>query len=175
MDKSGGFIGYLFVPTDKGSHVNLAELLVENGLAKVHFTAEKSRYYNQLLAAETRAKTARRNLWKDHVEEERVEERQQINDVSERKVNYKKVIVTEVVRGTLRFAAQTFDDGPAIEKLMSNLQSELNTTGIEGSYSPRRGDLCAAKFDNLWHRARVESVKGGKYEIHLIFIFHENF
>lgn len=112
MDKSGGFIGYLFVPNEKGSHVNLAELLVENGLAKVHFTAEKSRYYQQLLAAEQRAKAARRNLWKDHVEEER-EERQQVNDVSERKINNKKVIVTEVVRNAdhFRFAAQTYDEG----------------------------------------------------------------
>lgn len=162
MDKSGGFIGYMFVPTEKGTHVNLAELLVEQGLATVHFTAEKSRYYNQLVQAESRAKTARRNLWKDHVEEEKVEEKAQINDVSDRKVNYKKVVVTEVVRKSLRFAAQTFDDGPAIEKLMNSLQSELNTSAIEGSYNPRRGDLCAAKFDNLWHRARVESAKGGK-------------
>lgn len=111
MDKSGGFIGYMFVPTEKGGHVNLAELLVENGLASVHFTADKSKYFNQLTACENRARTARRNLWKDYVEEDKAAEKQQINDVSERKVNYKKVVVTDVVRGSLRFAAQTFDDG----------------------------------------------------------------
>lgn len=55
MDKSGSFIGYMFVQTEKGV-CNLSVELVENGLASVHFTAEKGNYYNQLCAAEKRAK-----------------------------------------------------------------------------------------------------------------------
>lgn len=170
MDKAGGFIGYLFVPNDRGSHINLSELLVEQGLATVHFTAERSPYYNQLAAAEKSAKNARRGLWKNHVEEEvTTEQRDQANDVSERKVNYQKVIVTEVYKGSLRFAAQTFDDGPAIESLMNNLQAELNARGVPGSYTPRRGEIAAAlDGENVWNRVRIESVKGGNVDIHYV-------
>lgn len=54
-DKSGSFIGYMFIQTEKGA-LNLSVELVENGLASVHFTAEKGNYYSQLCAAEKRAK-----------------------------------------------------------------------------------------------------------------------
>ncbi|VDN38201.1 unnamed protein product [Gongylonema pulchrum] len=55
MDKSGSFIGYMFVQTEQGL-CNMSVALVENGLATVHFTAEKGAYYSQLCAAEERAK-----------------------------------------------------------------------------------------------------------------------
>lgn len=58
MDKSGSFIGYMFVPSEKGT-VNLSVELVENGLASVHFTAERGNYFNQLQAAEQKAKKVR--------------------------------------------------------------------------------------------------------------------
>lgn len=37
-----GFIGYLFIQTEKGTLQNVSEMLVEKGLASVHFTAERS-------------------------------------------------------------------------------------------------------------------------------------
>lgn len=55
MDKSGGFIGYMFVQGERGM-VNMSVALVEQGLAKVHFTAEKGNYYSPLCAAEEHAK-----------------------------------------------------------------------------------------------------------------------
>lgn len=60
--------------------------------------------------------------------------------------------------------------GPAIEKLMSTLQTEMNAIGIEGSYTPRRGDLCAARYsaDNVWHRVRVEGLKAGRVDVYYI-------
>ena len=51
IDKGGNFIGWLFV-----DGINLSLSLVEAGLAKVHFTAERSSHYKSLLAAEEKAK-----------------------------------------------------------------------------------------------------------------------
>ena len=51
IDKGGNFIGWLYV-----DNTNLSVALVEAGLSKVHFTAERSSHYKTLLTAETRAK-----------------------------------------------------------------------------------------------------------------------
>lgn len=56
-DKEDKFIGWLFM--DK---TNLSVALVEMGLAKVNFTAERSKYYKQLQIAEENAKRNRRNV-----------------------------------------------------------------------------------------------------------------
>jgi len=113
MDKAGGFIGYLFVQVERGVWKNLSELLVENGLASVHFTAERSSYYTLLTNAERIAKAAKLGIWKHHVEEEQQlidDNQKQGNDTTERKLELKKILLTEVYTG-FRFAAQTFDDG----------------------------------------------------------------
>lgn len=46
---------------------------------------------------------------------------------------------------------------------MAELRAELHTNPpLPGSYTPKKGDLCAAKFiDDLWYRAKVEKVSGG--------------
>ncbi len=48
-------------------------------------------------------------------------------------------------------------DGPALEKLMDNLREEFNSNPpLAGSYTPRKIEMCAAKFvDNAWYRAKV--------------------
>jgi staphylococcal nuclease domain-containing protein 1 len=39
--------------------------------------------------------------------------------------------------------------GARIEQLMGDLRSALTTTPpVRGAYQPRKGDLCAAKFDD---------------------------
>jgi len=50
-DKVGSFIGWLWI-----DNTNLSVALVEEGLAKVHFTAEKTPYYRALKIAEDAAK-----------------------------------------------------------------------------------------------------------------------
>ena len=57
MDKGGNFIGWLYV-----DGVNHSVSLVEEGLSKVHFTAERSSHYKTLLAAEEKAKSAKLNV-----------------------------------------------------------------------------------------------------------------
>ncbi|KAI1727653.1 hypothetical protein Ddc_04968 [Ditylenchus destructor] len=166
MDKVGGFIGYLFVTNEKGSLVNLSEALVEAGLASVHFTAEKSPYYHQLTSAEKAAKAARLGMWKNFVEEDdnENEKQKQAADVGERKLNLKKVLVTEFYP-SMRFAVQMFDDGQTIESLMNNLQSDVSMVPLT---TIKRGQLAAARYCDLWHRVRIESAKGDKVEVNYI-------
>ncbi|CAD5216145.1 unnamed protein product [Bursaphelenchus xylophilus] len=166
LDRTGGFIGFVFAQGEKGQF-NVAEQLVERGLATVHFTAEKTKYYNQLLNAEKKARDSKLRLWKNYVEEaENVSTSQaEANDPSERKLNLKKVVISEVCKGNLHFYVQKFEDGPAIEKLMGDLQREIGSPTT--SHTPRKNELCAGFFKevNLWHRVKVESVRGGNADV----------
>lgn len=100
VDKLGNFIGHLFVSREGGglSH-NLAELLLEQGLAELHVSAEKFVYFKSMSAAEKRAKDARRNLWTMYKEDIPIEDSVEVqHETPDRKVNYKKVVVTEIVK-----------------------------------------------------------------------------
>ncbi|XP_065359944.1 staphylococcal nuclease domain-containing protein 1 [Calliphora vicina] len=163
-DKNGtSVIGWLW--TD--ANVNLSVALVEEGLAEVHFSAEKSEYYRQLKAAEDRAKAAKKNIWANYVEqvvEEApvVEEKEEKAPV-ERKVHLEDVIVTEITE-TLSFFAQSCNSGSKLDTLMAKLHADFQSNPpIAGAYTPKRGDLCAAQFsaDNQWYRAKVERVQDG--------------
>lgn len=103
MDKAGNFIGWLTV-----EGVNLSVALVREGLASVHFTAERSAHFRALQLAEEQAKQRRDRIWAGW--EEPSEEAKQAEVVSERKVTYKNVLVTEV-KPDLSFYVQFFDDG----------------------------------------------------------------
>ncbi|XP_037935636.1 staphylococcal nuclease domain-containing protein 1 [Teleopsis dalmanni] len=164
-DKAGSsVIGWLWTDTN----VNLSVALVEEGLAEVHFSAEKSEYYRQLKNAEDRAKSAKKNIWANYVEqvvEEKpivAEEEKEDKAPVERKVNYENVIVTEIT-ADLTFFVQGVDNGGKLEALMAKLHADLQSNPpITGAYTPKRGDLCAAQFsaDKQWYRAKVERVQG---------------
>ena len=64
--------------------------------------------------------------------------------------------------------------GPELEKLMEQLRSDLGASPpLPGSYSPKKGDLCAAKFiDGEWYRARVEKVTG--HQVNIIYVDYGN-
>lgn len=64
-DKAGNFIGWLWV-----DNVNMSVALVKEGFASVHFTGEKSQHASALKAAEEAAKSQRLRIWKDYVQEE---------------------------------------------------------------------------------------------------------
>ena len=65
--------------------------LVENGLSKVHFTAEKTSFFKELEMTEEKAKAKKIGIWKDYVHEE-VKETVVLEE-TERKTNYKKVLL----------------------------------------------------------------------------------
>ena len=62
MDKGGNFIGWLFI-----DGTNLSVALVEAGLAKVHFTAERSNYYKILNDAQEKARAAKLHVSKAYL------------------------------------------------------------------------------------------------------------
>lgn len=114
--------------------------LVEEGLASVHFSAEKSDYFRQLKAAEDAAKEQRKKIWTSYVEEEKTEEHHEEKDdkVTERKPNHEKVLVTEIA-SDLKFFAQHTDQGAKLESLMAKLRQDFQASPpITGAYTPKR-------------------------------------
>ena len=67
------------------------------------------------------------------------------------------VVITEVSRENLNFFAQFVDDGPKLEKLMEEVNGELTANPpLPGAHTPKRGELCAAKFeDGFWYRSEI--------------------
>ncbi|GMS83623.1 hypothetical protein PENTCL1PPCAC_5798 [Pristionchus entomophagus] len=171
LDKQGAFIGYLWVkPEDGGRPQNLSELLLEQGLATLHFTAEKSSHYNHMAAAELRAKNAKRNIWSTWTDTDaEAKEEEAANQKSERTVNYKKVAVSDVGKNgnSFRISAQSMEDGPKLEKLMEELRVGVTSSAAPSNVTVKRGEMVAAKFsaDKQWYRAKVESVKAGLADV----------
>ncbi|CAH2275383.1 staphylococcal nuclease domain-containing 1 [Pelobates cultripes] len=168
MDKAGNFIGWLHV-----DGINLSVSLVEHALSKVHFTAERSNYYKTLLSAEEGPKQKKEKIW-SKFEELPVEEVVTVVEEKERNANYKPVLVTEITDG-LHFYIQDVETGTQLEKLMEGMRSEIaSNPPLEGSFSPRRGDYCIAKFvDGEWYRARVEKVESPA-KVHVFYIDYGN-
>lgn len=80
------------------------------------------------------------------------------------------MVVTEVT-SELHFYAQHADQGAKLEALMNKLRQDFQSNPpITGSYTPKRGDLCAAKFseDNEWYRAEIEKIQGGNATLRYI-------
>ncbi|XP_078533888.1 staphylococcal nuclease domain-containing protein 1 isoform X2 [Lissotriton helveticus] len=168
MDKAGNFIGWLHI-----EGVNLSVALVEHSLSKVHFTAERSAYYKTLQSAEELAKPKKEKVW-SNCEEKPVEEVVTVVEEKERVTDYKHVLVTEVT-DDMHFFIQDVETGAQLEKLMENMRSDIAShPPVEGSYAPRRGDYCIAKFeDGEWYRARVEKIESPS-KVHVLYIDYGN-
>uniref|UniRef100_A0A6I8NZJ6 Staphylococcal nuclease domain-containing protein n=1 Tax=Ornithorhynchus anatinus TaxID=9258 RepID=A0A6I8NZJ6_ORNAN len=168
MDKAGNFIGWLHI-----DGANLSVALVEHALSKIHFTAERSCYYKPLLAAEEAAKKKKEKVW-SHYEEKPVEEVVPVLEEKERSASYKPVFVTEIT-DDLHFYVQDVETGTQLEKLMEGMRNDITShPPVEGSYAPRRGDFCIAKFvDGEWYRARVEKVESSG-RVHVFYIDYGN-
>jgi len=171
QDKAGNFIGYLFCENS-----NLSVHLVTEGYATMHFTADRSNYCNQIQNAQDNAKSAKKRVWKDYVESEAVEaveEKEKKEMDSERKVTLTEVYVSEVTEEG-KFYACNVADGPALETLMEGLRTEFSTSPpLAGAYTPKKGDLCAAKFvDDQWYRARIEKMSAN--EVAVLYIDYGN-
>merc|ERR1712226_1326646 len=167
QDKGGNFIGFLFC-----DNKNISIELVEDGLAKAHPTADRTNYGRFIAIAEENAKRRREKIWTGYVEptedtteaDEEAKAAEEAKDAeSERKVNYEKVVVTEVTDEAKVFV-QVVDSGPKLEELMKEIRAEFTSNPpLSGAYQPKRGDMCAAKFvDGEWYRAKVEKVAGAE-------------
>uniref|UniRef100_A0AC35TZH4 Staphylococcal nuclease domain-containing protein n=1 Tax=Rhabditophanes sp. KR3021 TaxID=114890 RepID=A0AC35TZH4_9BILA len=169
VDKSGGFIGHIFV-SDKGVSTNLSKFLIENGLASVHGTVEKTRFAAEFWAAEELAKKRKLNLWANYVEEVKVVEAvSHHEDKSERKENFKRIAVSNIDPKTLSIWIQTYELGNQLCDVMDKLQIAAKQSG-DAATLPKRGEICIAKYtaDGQWNRARVEGVKDNKASVYYI-------
>jgi staphylococcal nuclease domain-containing protein 1 len=99
-DKTGGFIGSIFVPVS-GKMENFAVLLLKQGLSTIHeFSAQQSPYKNQLFEAETEAKNAKRNIWSTYdPEAELLAEKLTNAEVVESKIV--EIVVCEIKKNSL--------------------------------------------------------------------------
>ncbi|RDW62317.1 hypothetical protein BP6252_11750 [Coleophoma cylindrospora] len=182
IDKVGGFIGELFIGGE-----SFAKVLVEQGLATVHgYSAEQAGNANELFAAESRAKEARRNLWadwdpsQDAVEEESTYTNGNSNGDApiERKPDYRDVIITNIdAAGKLKL--QMIGTGTAaLETLMSQFKSfhlnPTNNSGLPGP--PKAGEYVAARFteDQQWYRARIRSNDRAAKEAEVVYVDYGN-
>uniref|UniRef100_A0A669BL58 Staphylococcal nuclease domain-containing protein 1 n=1 Tax=Oreochromis niloticus TaxID=8128 RepID=A0A669BL58_ORENI len=121
----------------------------------------------------TKELVLQREIWANY-EEKPVEEVVHLSEEKERVANYKPVYVTEIT-DTLHFYAQDVETGSQLESLMETMRAEIAAQPpVEGSYSPRRGDYCIAKFaDGEWYRARVEKVESPA-KVHVFYIDYGN-
>ncbi|KAG7313603.1 hypothetical protein JYU34_000758, partial [Plutella xylostella] len=162
MDKAGNFIGWLWIEKD-----NLSVSLVEHGLASMHHTAETSEFARDIKLAEENAIKKRIGIWKDYVEEQKEAEEKKNVVVQDRTVKYDKVIVTEITsEGT--FWAQNVDHGGKLEALMEKIHQEFTANPpLPGAFTPKRGNVCAARYslDDHWYRAKVEKVQDDKVAV----------
>ncbi len=163
IDKGGNFIGWMHCDNN-----NVSVQLVEEGYAAGYVIQDRGNYGRLIQTAEDNAKRRKERRWENYVEkapEERDDENEEEKsnkkeEAGERKVNYEKVVVTEVTPEG-KIYAQHIDEGPKLEQLMKEIRSEFSTNPpLGGAYTPKRGDMCAAKFalDDQWYRAKVEKV-----------------
>ncbi|KAG1734762.1 uncharacterized protein EDB91DRAFT_1146762 [Suillus paluster] len=177
VDKSGGFIGTLWLKSE-----NAAISLVKEGLATVHsFSADSLSWSTQLYAAEAEAKQAQRNLWENYDEE--AEKAAQApaaeDDAGGLKSEYLDVIISDIRPGNaFGFSVQILNtEGIAtLEKLMRDFSLHHRVAQpAPSNFVPKAGDLVSAKFsDGSWYRARIRRTSAVKKEAEVTFIDYGN-
>ena len=182
IDKVGGFIGALYVNRE-----SFAKVLVEEGLAKVHaYSAEQSGQAAELLAAEKKAKEARKGLWHDWDPSHDVEEEEgeapaagaPALEAVERRKDYRDVMVTNVDENGKLKVQQVGAGTSALTELMNAFRNfhlnKANATPLSGP--PKAGELVAAQFteDNEWYRARVRRNDREAQEADVLYIDYGN-
>lgn len=164
--KGSGFIGWLTV-----NEVNMSVSLVEEGLAEVVTFPDFGELTRTLKAAEERAKSKKLNMWKNYVEVQ-VENEKNENDkeIAERKIDYQEVVLSEVTED-FHFYTQKVDQRSMLENLLLQLRQELGSNPpLPGSYKPSRGELAVAKFtgDDQWYRVKIEKISGTNVSVFYI-------
>lgn len=188
MDKSGGFIGSMYVNRE-----NFAKLLLEEGFASVHaFSAEKSNNGNELFAAEEKAKAAKKGMWHDYDPS--------INDgmddlslaepstngtadtaTAPTKKDYRDVMITHIDPATAHLKLQLIGSrtSGALTELMSafaKYHRSPPSTEKTLPNPPKAGDFVAAKFsvDGEWYRARIRRNDREAKKADVLFIDYGN-
>lgn len=67
--------------------------------------------------------------------------------------------------------------GSQLVQMMDQMRQEfISNSPLPGSYTPRKGGVCAAKFseDGEWYRAKIERITNKGEEIHVTFMDYGN-
>ncbi|KAI0302486.1 transcription factor [Russula brevipes] len=175
-DKSGGFIGALYLNKNESAAVTL----VSEGYATVHaFSADTLPWAKQLYDAEEEAKKAQRNIWSDYdeaaVKQADVEPEE---DVGARKPDYIDIIVSDVrAKNGFSFSVQILNtEGIAsLAQLMRDFSAHYKGTRPPPGFAPKAGELVSAKFsDGAWYRAKIRRASPVKREAEVTFIDYGN-
>ncbi|KAG6903018.1 hypothetical protein C0995_007451 [Termitomyces sp. Mi166 len=168
VDKSGGFIGCLYINKE-----NFALALVRDGLATVHgYSAEGLSWARQLNEAEV--------IWSDYDREsEKAEDTADASDSGALKTEYLDVIISDVrIKPAFGFSVQILNtEGIAsLEKLMRDFSiHHQSSVAAPSGFVPKGGDLVSAKFsDGAWYRAKIRRVSPVKKEAEVTFIDYGN-
>ncbi|KAL9048348.1 MAG: hypothetical protein Q9162_007767 [Coniocarpon cinnabarinum] len=188
-DKQGGFIGKLYVNRE-----NFAKILLDDGFASVRtYSAEKSGNAQELLAAEQRAKDAKKGMWHDYdpaletngdasagLEEDITATNGDApTSASGPSKDYRDVIVTHV-GDDCRMKTQLVSPSTtgALSALMDAFRSfhlsPANTKTL--SSQPKTGEVVAAQFseDGLWYRARVRRNDRENQQSEVVYVDYGN-
>ncbi|KAJ3394017.1 hypothetical protein HDU84_000516 [Entophlyctis sp. JEL0112] len=200
IDKAGGFIGTLFVPSlqkSGGSAIstvpglsgknsstaldNFAVLLLENGFATVHdFSASQSPYGAQFYAAEKRAQEARLGVWslRDPEEEARAKAAASaaVNGSEDFAETTSEVYVSEIGDGGVIHIQTVGSELSRLEKVMSDFAIYYKNHQLPLAQGPKVNDYVAAKFsaDDQWYRARVREYNAASKTYLVTFIDYGN-
>ena len=166
MDKNGNCVGTLFC---NGKNLNVA--LVAEGLASVHFSADRSPYSRDLYSAEETAKDRFLRIWHDYKEETQV----QPVEIKERTIDNKEIVIVEVEDAFKLWVQYLGEEAQELDRLMGAIDEHFRSKPpLEGSFTPKAGELCASCFtDNVWYRARVVRVVSLS-EIQIFYIDYGN-
>ncbi|KAF9648581.1 transcription factor [Thelephora ganbajun] len=176
VDKSGGFIGTLWMNKNE----NAAVALVQEGLATVHsYSADALSWSKQLYAAEIEAKAKKLNIWKDYDEEVEKEVQPAEDDPAALKTEYIDIIISDIrTTNGLGFSVQILntEEIASLEQLMKDFSLHHKTAGpAPAGFAPKPGDLVSAKFsDGQWYRAKIKKSSVAKKEAQVTFIDYGN-
>ncbi|KNZ57389.1 hypothetical protein VP01_2171g1 [Puccinia sorghi] len=190
-DKSGGFIGGLFL--NKSDNFGL--LLVKEGLANCNeFSLERSPYGKELKTAEDEAKQNHKNvricslMWRNFVEQSSDSAVQISNGMKNMtirpNVEYIDLIISDIREpvdsSDVTFSVQILKNGgiPELTALMTDFAVYHRSAPLCSTPGSdyRAGDLVSAQFsvDHAWYRAKIRKNFPHKKEAEVVFIDYGN-
>lgn len=163
QDRVGNFVGNIWL-----NKKHYASMLVERGMARV--IDRSSRYFEEMKELENNAKNARLGIWFDwdpEVERQAAEEASSSGNLTLASTQeWMRVKVTEILFGGKFYVQMLGDELNTLDLLMKQInQSEPPQSP---SFSPKVGDLCLAKFEDLWYRVKITAASQGLYDVFFI-------
>ncbi|QDZ23584.1 staphylococcal-like nuclease domain-containing protein [Chloropicon primus] len=168
IDKMGTFTGKLRLLHGNNKRIDIAEQLLSQGLATIHGYNVSSG--SPLTLAQSRAKDARINLWKDYQEPDaqaEAEAESSSGNGAQHQKEEVKIRCVCVVSGGLFYAQKADDEADALLKEVAGLGLSESSAGDSARYQNGEVVLCKYKGDGQVYRARVERYddKAKTYEV----------